>query len=186
MSSAPSRSPSAATIFLAFTAISARAFGGVLPWTRHELVERRRWLTGEEFTELLGLAQFLPGPNISNLCVAVGARFAGRRGAIAAFLGLYSLPCAIVLLLAQLYGRFGTLPMISGALRGLAAVAAGLIAAMALKMAAPLFRRPPGRHRFHPVVFIVGTLTTIGLWKLPMLMVIPILAPLAILSWRTP
>ncbi|MBV9076706.1 MAG: chromate transporter, partial [Methylobacteriaceae bacterium] len=78
----PAPPPSPAELFLGFAAISALAFGGVLPWARYMLVEKRRWLTGPEFTDLLSICQLLPGPNIVNVSVAVGGRFHGPRGAI--------------------------------------------------------------------------------------------------------
>ena len=52
-----------------------------MPWARRMLVEERRWLTAQEFTDLFGLCNFLPGPNIVNVSVVVGARFDGPRGA---------------------------------------------------------------------------------------------------------
>jgi chromate transporter len=169
--------PSLIQLYLAFQAISLRAFGGVLPWTRYELVERRRWLTEEEFTALLGVCQFLPGPNISNLSVAIGTRFRGPAGALAAFLGLYTMPLVIVLILAQGYARYGNVPAISGALNGVAAAAAGLIAAMALKMAQPLLKGGP----WLPLAFIALTFAAqVGL-HLSLLWTIPVLASLSIL-----
>ncbi|MEI9900237.1 MAG: chromate transporter [Hyphomicrobium sp.] len=52
----------------------------MLPLARRMIVEERRWLTPIEFTELLGLCQFLPGGNIINLSVAIGTRFCGVPG----------------------------------------------------------------------------------------------------------
>ena len=53
-------------------------FGGVLPWARRVLVEERAWLSEREFAELLGMCQILPGPNVVNLAVILGARWQGR------------------------------------------------------------------------------------------------------------
>ena len=75
-------------------------FGGVLPWARRTLVERDKILTSEEFSAILGICQIVPGPNIMNLAVCVGSRFAGVRGALAAVLGLTIGPVLLVLLLA--------------------------------------------------------------------------------------
>ena len=50
-------------------------------WAHRVLVERRRWLTEQEFVDLLALGQLLPGPNVLNLTVMVGYRFAGWTGA---------------------------------------------------------------------------------------------------------
>src|SRR5881628_3606739 len=98
--------PSKTELFLGFLGIAVVAFGGVLPWARYVLVERRRWLTPEEFTDVLGLGQLLPGPNIVNVSIAIGNRFHGALGSLIAFAGLMGAPVAIVLALAALYARF--------------------------------------------------------------------------------
>ena len=56
------------------------AFGGALPLARRMVVEAPL-AVGAEFTDLLGLCQFLPGGNIINLSVALGMKFRGPRGA---------------------------------------------------------------------------------------------------------
>jgi len=171
--------PNLLDLYLAFQRIALHAFGGVLPWARRELVERRSWLSDEEFTEQLGLCQFLPGPNVGNLAVAVGSRFHGVAGAAAAFLGLYILPVAIVLVLGGVYARYRALPTLSGALDGIAAVAAGLIAAMAIKMARPLLRRK--RKPWHAPVFVMLTFGAVGALRLPLVWAMPLLAAASIL-----
>ncbi|MEY4592333.1 MAG: chromate transporter subunit, partial [Pseudomonadota bacterium] len=75
-------------LFLGFSTVGLSGFGGVLPFARRMLVERRQWLSGEEFNSLMGMCQFLPGPNVVNLAVCVGRRFAGVSGAISGVLGL--------------------------------------------------------------------------------------------------
>ena len=70
--------------FLTFSRISLSSFGGAIFWARRELVERRRWLSEREFVEMYTLGQLLPGPNVLNLTVMVGYRFAGWTGAAAA------------------------------------------------------------------------------------------------------
>ena len=90
----PAAAPGNAALFVGFLWLGLIGFGGVLPLARSMLVERRRWLSGEQFTELLGLCQFLPGGNVINLSV-VGMEFRGLRGALCALLGLISAPTAI-------------------------------------------------------------------------------------------
>jgi hypothetical protein len=75
--------PSIGALFVGFLGLGLIGFGGVLPLARRMLVERKRWLTPDAFTELLGLCQFLPGGNIINLSVAVGLEFRGVGGAAA-------------------------------------------------------------------------------------------------------
>lgn len=121
-------------LFRAFTRLALQGFGGVLAVAQHELVERRGWLSRSQFVELLSVAQVLPGPNIVNLSLMIGDRYFGRRGALAALAGMMAAPLALVLLLAAVYNHFSDLPAVAGALRGMGAVAAGLVMATALKL----------------------------------------------------
>lgn len=139
---APTQPRSPAELLIAFNALALQGFGGVLPVAQRELVEKRQWLTREQFVETLSVGQVLPGPNIVNVALIIGDRFFGWRGAIAALAGLLLAPLAIVLVLAALYARFGTEPVVAGAIRGMGAVAAGLILAMGLKLAPTLKNNP--------------------------------------------
>jgi chromate transporter len=90
-------------LFLCFLYMGLVSFGGVLPCARRALVEERNWLTGDEFADALSLGQILPGPNVVNLSIMVGARFHGAIGALLAFSGLMLAPLAA----AALMGAFG-------------------------------------------------------------------------------
>jgi hypothetical protein len=79
--------PTLPRLFLGFLSVGMYGFGGVLPWARRMIVEQKRWLTAAEFTDMLGLCQFLPGGNIMNVTIALGARFHGVPGAVTAFAG---------------------------------------------------------------------------------------------------
>ena len=121
-------------LFVSFTVLALQGFGGVLAVAQRELVERKRWMTNEEFVEEWAVAQIMPGPNIINLCIMIGGRHFGLRGALAALSGMLLVPMLIVLLLALVYAQFSTHPGVIGALRGMGAVAAGLIVATGLKL----------------------------------------------------
>src|SRR5476649_2048552 len=114
-------------LFLAFSQLALSGFGGVLPWAHRTLVERKGWLTQREFVETLALGQLLPGPNIGNLAVMIGYRFAGYTGAAAAFVGLVGGPFLLMVALGMLYSRYGALPLVQQALSGMSSVAAGLV-----------------------------------------------------------
>lgn len=173
--------PTLAELLFGFSRIAAFAFGGVLPWARYVMVERRRWLTPDEFTDTLALCQLLPGPNIVNMSVAVGARFHGAAGAAASVVGLLALPMAIVIALASLYAEFADVPAVGRALAGMAAAAAGLILGMAGKMAEPILRR-----RFWPAAPCIAlTFVAVALFRLPLWPVLLAMAPLSVaLHWR--
>ena len=119
--------PSLAELFLGFLAIAITGFGGVLPWARIVLVEKRGWLSAEQFTGDLALAQFLPGPNIVNLSVLIGARFHGAVGAVVAVLGLVGAPVVLMIACGALYARYSDVAWLRGILAGLGAAAAGLL-----------------------------------------------------------
>src|SRR5258706_10391059 len=108
-------------LFLGFLQVALSGFGGVLAQARRMVVEERRWLSEQDFTAMLGLCQFLPGGNIVNLSIQVGARFRGPLGSIVACAGLMLAPIAIVLVLGTLYARFGDTPVVRGAVAGIAA-----------------------------------------------------------------
>jgi chromate transporter len=129
-----SRPETLGALFWSFTWLALQGFGGVLAIVQRELVERRRWLTREQFVEDWAVAQVLPGPNIVNLSLMLGDRFFGLRGALVAMAGILCFPLLVVLLLATLYASVQTLPVAQGALRGMGAVAAGLITATGIKL----------------------------------------------------
>jgi chromate transporter len=174
------QSPPVRDLFLAFLEVGLSGFGGVLPFARRALVERRGWLTEIDFNETLALCQSIPGPNIVNMSVAVGSRFAGVRGALACVTGLVAAPVALVLVLAVLWSRFGGVGHVRGALAGLAAAAAGLVGATALKMARPVLVGAP--LSAGPVV--AAAFVSVGLLRLPLPWVALTLAPLSVLiAW---
>ena len=130
------RSP--AELFFVFNRLALQGFGGVLAVAQRELVERKRWLTRHEFVEMLALSQVLPGPNVVNLSLMFGDRFFGLRGALAALGGMLGVPLLIVLVLTVAYAELATIDAVSGALRGMGAVAAGLVIATGVKLVGTL------------------------------------------------
>lgn len=130
------------SLFLAFSLLALQGFGGVLAVAQHELCVRRRWLTAQDFVELLASAQVLPGPNVCNLSLMIGDRFFGWRGALVALAGMIAAPMVLMLGLAWLLGEASSVGQVQagirGALGGIAAVAAGQIVGTVLKLAAPV------------------------------------------------
>jgi chromate transporter len=131
-------------LFFAFNRLALQGFGGVLPVAQRELVERKRWLTRDQFVEMLSISQVLPGPNIVNLALMFGDRMFGVRGAMAALGGMMLAPLVVVILLAALYSHLAQYPVATGALRGMGAVASGLVISTALKLLSTLRRNVMG------------------------------------------
>jgi chromate transporter len=157
-------------MFRVFNRLALQGFGGVLAIAQHELVEREQWLTREQFLELLSVAQVLPGPNIVNLAMVLGDRFFGWRGAVVALAGMLVVPAVLVLSLAALYARFASIPAVSGALRGMGAVAAGLVIATALKLLPSLKHNALGVPLAATVVLL--TFLAIGVLRWPLVSVV--------------
>jgi chromate transporter len=154
-------------------------FGGVLPFAYRAMVERRKWVTREEFAGLLALGQVLPGPTICNIAVMFGYRSSGLSGAAAALAGMIALPITIVLLLGVGYQRFGDVPAVRRALVGMSAVAAGLILATAIKMAHAVPRR------LLPIVLAALAFAGVGIVRFSLVAVVAVLGPVAIfVAWK--
>ncbi len=166
-------------LYATFFKIGISGFGGVGSWARRVIVEEREWLDDREYADVLAICQVLPGPNVGNVAVTIGDRFHGALGSGLALGGLMTGPLLIILVLAALYDRFGSLPPVNSAIGGVAAAAAGLVIGTALKMIGNL----------RPTVdaYLVGVLAfvAVGLLRWPLLPVMLTLAPLSIaLAWR--
>lgn len=170
-------------LFVSFTVLALQGFGGVLAVVQREVVERKRWLTHEEFIEDWAVAQIMPGPNVVNLSIMLGARWFGPVGALVAMAGLLVLPLALVLLLAVLHAGFADHPAMAGALRGMAAVSAGLIAATGFKLSTALAKNPI------PLPWSIGlaaaAFVLLAWLRAPLVWVLPALGGLGcVLAWR--
>lgn len=178
------RSPrSPGEIFRVFTLLALQGFGGVLPIAQREMVERQRWLTREQFLELLAVAQVLPGPNVVNLSLMFGDRAFGWRGGLAALGGMILAPWGVVIALTLLYSHYAQHPVVAGALRGMGAVAAGLILSTGLKLVPALRRNVLGA----PVAMALALVMFAGiaLLRVPLLWMLAGLGGLACIgAWR--
>jgi chromate transporter len=170
-------------LFWSFTALSLQGFGGVQAVAQNELVERRRWLTREEFLGEWAVAQVMPGPNIINLSLMLGDRYFGLRGALSAMAGMVVFPLMVVLLLAALFSSVGELAAVQGALRGMGAVIIGLIAVNAGKLMETLRQNPLGLAGCW--AFILPTFVAMAWMRLPLVWVMMVLGGIAwFWAWR--
>lgn len=157
-------------MFWVFSKLALQGFGGVIAIAQRELVERQRWLTTAEFLELLAVSQVLPGPNVVNLSLILGNRYFGWRGVVASVGGMLLLPMLVVLAAAALYGHWSDWPQVSGALRGMGAVAAGMIIATGLKAIRGLRKNPLGLQV--SLCYAALTVVLIGALRFPMAAVV--------------
>ena len=167
------RPSSLADLFWSFSWLALQGFGGVLAVAQRELVERKKWLTTEQFVEDWAVAQILPGPNVINLSLMIGDRYFGFKGAMVAVAGMLAFPTLIVLAIASLYAGVADMPQVQGALRGMGAVAAGLITATGLKVLPAFKTNPMGQTVC--VMFAVLTFCAVALLRVPLVWVLLVL-----------
>jgi len=170
-------------LFVAFTVLALQGFGGVLAVAQRVLCEQKRWLTKEEFLEVLAVGQVLPGPNICNVALMVGDRFFGWRGAFAALAGMMTVPLIIVMVVSAVYVEYAAHPAVAGALKGMGAVSAGLIVGTALKLSSALRVNIMGRGVCLALAFTVFVVVALLRWPLAWVLVVLGLAA-SIYAWR--
>lgn len=158
---------------LGFLSIGARSFGGVMPLAYRVLVEERRWISTADFTETIGLCQFLPGPNVGNVSVVLGKRWFGWRGSVVAFLGLIAVPFGWVLAFTVFYSDYASIPAVQSIATGVGAAGAGLFIGTAVKLGGPM----AGKLSLWGVA--VGCFFAVGVGRASLLIVIPVAATVA-------
>jgi chromate transporter len=164
-------------LFVTFTVMALQGFGGVLTVAQRELVEKKRWMTNAEFVEEWAVAQIMPGPNIINLCIMLGGRYFGLRGVLASIAGMLFAPLLLLLLLALIYAQFASHPGVVGALRGMGAVAAGMIVASGIKMIPSQLKNPMGG--IACLLLGMSSFVAVALMHWPLVYLLLVLGPVA-------
>ena len=129
---------SATELFVTYAVISMQSFGGALAIVERTIVRKKRWLDAKEFVGVYAISQVLPGPTGISLCVLLGDRFFGLRGAAASLAGFLLLPAVLVIAIAALFQQYQQVPWVQGALHGMGAASVGLIVHTALHMSRTL------------------------------------------------
>src|SRR5215212_9741276 len=116
--------------------------GGGLVWARRIAVEQERWITEQDFADIVSLCQFMPGPNIVGIATCIGTKVRQVAGAVASVAGFLLIPWIIGFAFGVFCLQYATLPVVRHMLSGIACAAAGLLIATGLKMLRPYRRRP--------------------------------------------
>jgi chromate transporter len=163
-----------------FNHIALASFGGGLSaWSREVLVVEKEWMGEAEFLSAMTMCRILPGANQVNMAVFAGTKMRGMPGAVAAVVGLCLMPLAIVLFLAWLYFQFKEVPAVKGVLHGASAAAVALTLAMVIKTGQKCLTG------VIPVALFVLAFVLNGVLRWPLLGVLGVVAPLALL-WAWP
>ena len=166
-------------LFYEFLLIGAVSFGGgIVAYERILLIEQRKWLTVDEFMATLAISQTMPGLNSVNIAVLTGDRLRGFWGALAAATGLI-LPGGLFVLIAGVaYSEGEDHATVNLILAGIAACATGLLAATTYKIGTLRFRQ------FKSLLIIIATFLLMSVFKLSLISVLLIMAPIALFLYR--
>jgi chromate transporter len=167
-------------MFALFARLGLTSFGGGLSaWIYREVVDRRHWLSEDEFLAGLTLAQIIPGPNVVNISIYIGQRLRGTAGSVTAVLALLLPPMVVAVGLLILFRAYGQLVWLHDLLEGIAAAAIGLTFSVGYRAA----RHATKANRWAPFVLLL-VFVAIGVLRWPLIPVVLCVAPLAVLVAR--
>src|SRR5690348_16296071 len=124
-------------IALYFLVLGFRAFGGPaahIALMERDLVHRRGWISRQHFLDLIAAINFIPGPNSTELVIAIGRLHGGFRGLVVAGVCFITPAMLIILPIAWLYVTYHQQPQLAGIFRGISAAAVGIVATAVLRL----------------------------------------------------
>jgi chromate transporter len=141
----PSSTVGLGALALLFARLGATAFGGPaahIALMRRELVDRRQWLTEQEFLDLVGASNAIPGPTSTEVAMYAGRRHGGIPGLIVAGLGFIGPAALFVGFLAWAYVRYGTRPEVTDVLTGVKPVVVAVVLVAVFGLGRTAFTSP--------------------------------------------
>ncbi len=135
-----------ARLLLYFLSLGTVGFGGPIAlagYMQRDLVEKRKWITSEEYVEGLALAQLAPGPLAAQLAMYLGYVRGGVLGATLVGFAFIGPSFVMVLAIAEAYVRYGGLPWMQAVFYGIGAAVIGIIARSAWKLMNSTLKRDP-------------------------------------------
>lgn len=157
-------------LFWIFFRIGAFTFGGgyvMIPIIQHEISEKYDLMKEEDLSEILIIAQSLPGVMAVNAATSVGFRLRGKVGAVVCALGVALPSFLVIVFLANLIIRYSDNPHLMGAFQWVRAAVVGMVVAAAVKLGRPCLKNKMqvvlvviafllAIFKVHPVLLILG------------------------------
>jgi chromate transporter len=125
-------------IFISFFRVGLFGYGtgpAMLPLIQKEVVDNYGWLTREEFTDALAMANTLPGPISTKMALAIGLEVGGPLGAATALVAILLPSSVLIIFLAILYHRYRNVPSVQGIIRGVRPVVVALLMVVVANLA---------------------------------------------------
>ena len=168
-------------IFLVFLKIGTFSFGGVysmLTLVERELVEKRQWLSHDEFIESVAIGQMTPGPPIVNTGICIGYKLHQTKGALAATLGQIFTGVAMAIVLAVFYVNTQDNRVLKSIMHGVGAAVVGLLLSIVYKFACKTVRD------WKSALFSIGAFIALAVFNLNAIGIIIFACFLGILIYR--
>jgi chromate transporter len=150
-------------LFLVFLKIGTFALGGVysmLAFFEKELVERKKWITHDEYVESVAIGQMTPGAPVVNTGICIGYRLRKMKGALASIAGQIFTGTVIAVLLAAFYIKTKENPMLRSALKGIGAAVVGLLLSIIFSMS------KKGLKNLKTIAFTVAAFISLSMFKI--------------------
>ena len=166
------------SIFIVFFKIGAFTWGGgyaMLPLIKNEVVEKRKWITLEDFIDGIAVSQSLPGPIAVNTATFVGHRLCGTFGAIVAVIGAILPSTLSILVIAMFFSRFRELTVVQNFFRGANPAIIALIVSAVIDIGRDALKR------YIEVIIAVGLLFLLLYFRLHPILAILIAAILGMI-----
>ena len=117
-------------IFVTFFKIGLFTFGGgyaMIPLIEKEIAEKKKWVDGEEITDILAVSQSIPGAIAINSATFIGFKISGKKGALVAALGVILPSFCVIAVIAAFFSKFGDNPIIKSIFAGIRPAVVALI-----------------------------------------------------------
>lgn len=155
--------PSLWQLFYNFAMVGLFGFGGVMPWARQMMVDRRQWVSEQGFNELLTTGQFFPGPNIANVGIIYGRRLHGLPGAVVTVFGLYLFPSLITVFAGFAYAKWWSHDVVQQIFGAVMPIATGLMLGTTLRLLKAMPRTVANYSAFL-LTFVLMAVLVLPLW----------------------
>lgn len=148
-------------LFLSFAKIGAFTFGGgyaMLSLLESECVEKKNWITSDEFSDVVVIAESTPGPIAINCATYTGYRQAGFKGAVVATLGMILPSFLIIWLISLFFEELFVFPIVENIFKGIRIAVSLLIMRAGWSMVQKMLKKTPNKKHsiaFTAVAFVI-------------------------------
>ena len=167
-------------LFLIWATIGLQSFGGGASTTfliQREFIEKRHWMTMEEFTHFWSLCVLTPGINLVGMTILIGRKFGGIGGVCSSLLGMLLPSAALTCLIAAIFKDVESLPAVQAVVKGIVPATAGIMFIVGLNFALPQFKLARSQgivNLLICIVFIAAVIIAIAVLNIAITIVLPV------------